>query len=132
MFAKSENADGWEKLRRLYTKEKYVEASDLLRELMPQFREAVDDLRLLFFIGYHASQAAYEETLTYFSHWPTNPPDRYNDRCDAYLYALQNSMPPRVREAKPYLKPLFLQTVGYIPAENTDIAGTESDGGRGL
>ena len=116
MFEKSENTEAWEKLRRLYTKEKYAEASALLSELMPQFREATDDLRLLFYIGYHAPQAAYEEALTYFVHWPSDPPDRYDYRCGAFLYALQNSLPPRIREAKPYLKPLFLQTVGYMPS----------------
>ena len=70
-------------------------------------------MRLLFYIGFHRDEATYREALTYFTDWKTTPPTRYDYRCNAFAYVVANTLPPKVREAKPYILPLFCEVVGY-------------------
>jgi len=115
MFASPDHFVAWQKLQRTYRDGHIDQAAAMLNDIMPHFRETLDDLRLLFYIGFHADHAAYETALGYFHSWKLNPPERFDYRCATYITAIQTTIPAHIHQQKPYLVPLFLETTGYIP-----------------
>lgn len=116
MFASPDHFLEWQKLHRACRDGRTDDALTMLHDIMPRFRATIDDLRLLFYVGFHADRAMYEAALTHFESWKQNPPERFDYRCATYINAVETSIPPHIHQQKPYLVPLFLETTGYIPA----------------
>jgi hypothetical protein len=115
MFSNDENAYAWMRLAKLAKQDDFKAFTSLLRAVMPEFRNSIDDLRLLFYIGAKMEKTYFMHALSYFDTWPASPPENAEYRISVFLYAIENSIPERERERRIYMREEFCKKMGITP-----------------
>ncbi|MFZ4125498.1 MAG: hypothetical protein ACOYJ2_05445 [Rickettsiales bacterium] len=111
MFSYDGHYTVWKGLEKAYRAGDYDGFAAIVQSKMPAYRESIDDLRLLFYIGLNFDERCFDIALPYFADWKENPPDRFQMRCEAYLYACENTVPQKLHVEKRYMHK-FLALVG--------------------
>ena len=119
MFSSDANNDSWRVLEKAFKREDFAFFAASLQTMMPQFRDSIDDLRLLFYIGAKLNKRYFMHALQYFDSWQSNPPDRAEYRISVFLYAIEHSIPDRDLERRIYMREEFCKKLGIEPPTAT-------------
>lgn len=111
MFSDDMHNQVWRQLEKAAKKDDFALFTQHLEDAMPAFCATIDDLRLLFYIGARMSKKHFMHALRYFEDWPSNPPDRFEYRTQAFLYAIDHSIPPRDIDKRNYMRKEFCRVM---------------------